>query len=474
MIRTRLMKHQKLITNFCTNLFLRLKIKYAAIWADYGTGKTLCALQLINDLPKIRKVLVVSSKTAIMSTWPDEIRKHSDFKYVHLLGYPKKKIQMLKLGLRHSYIAESSYCAEINTPTIFLINFDGVRNIFTILQQVGFDLIIVDESTKIKSPRAMRTKVLWAMSRYARYKIIMTGFPITEHLGEIYSQIKFLDLGETFGNSYYAFLDTYFYKAGFKRVLKKTSSKKIFDLVKPFSIRVTNDVLQLPPKMYQKKIIEPTKQQIELFASLKDYFQLELGKVKINTEYIFALINKSLQICDGFVQDDKGNRELIDTEKDQALIDLVDDIDPYKNKILIWAVFRFSISKIRRIFKHIYGDDIKILTLTGATEDVNKVVKQFQFKKRHNILIATQKKAAESITLTNCRYAIYYSNSWSNDLRQNSEARIRRKGSEKHSSISYTDLILKDSIEELVHSCLKNKGSLIKELKSNFKPTRMK
>lgn len=780
MIYTKLMKHQKYIVDRCKDL------KFGAIFADYGTGKTLCALKLIDILPKMRKILVVSSKTAIMSTWPDEIRKHSNFKYVHLLGYPKKKIQMLQLGLRHSLYAETAYSAESYAPTIFLINFDGVRNISTILQQIGFDMIIVDEcfvagtkvstiygdkniedirvgdkvynalgiskvkrissrqinkiiqiklsngrifkctlnhpiftnagwieakdlvygdvvyekenvqtlwknsqeagsmlqqilydeidknwckkklrilwniikqkngnifqcknvllqlrseienreiwsmerrytneeefkdkiikivkenwaqaenvgwkweriayttknvvesfrnwlgfgisnknksawfekistilfksryseckekdsdrsrwwfsywvnwtssrkkkretfkvvrvesveileqgsfnrceevhekgttvynleieshpsffvegilvhnSTKIKSTRAIRTTVLWSLSRHCRRRFIMTGFPITEHLGEVYAQIKFLDMGVTLGNSYYCFLDKYFYKAGYKRVLRKNSAKKIFKLIEPFAIRVTNEVLDLPPKLYERKIITPTKQQMELFRNLKEYFQLELGKVKIDTEYIFALINKSLQICDGFVQDDKGHLEIIATEKDQAIIDLVDDIDPYKNKILIWAVFRFTVKKLRKIFKKIYGDDLKVLTLTGATEDVNKVVKQFQFKKHANILIATQKKAAESITLTNCKYAIYYSNSWSNDLRQNSEARIRRKGSEKHKSIIYTDLMLKNSIEELVYDCLRKKGTLIQDLKKNFKPIRMR
>lgn len=474
MIYTKPMRHQKYIVKFIYKLFREKKIPYAAIFADYGIGKTLTALMLIDLLPRMRKILIVSSKTAIQSTWPDEIRAHTNFKYVHLLGYPARKIKMLKLGLAHSYVAETAYTAESYSPTLFLINFDGVRNIATVLQEIGFDMIIIDESTKLKSPRALRTKVMWSMSRYSKYRIIMTGFPITEHLGEIYSQVKFLDMGEAFGNSYYGFLDKYFYKAGFKRILRRKAPKQIFKLIEPFAIRVTNDVLQLPPKMYQKRLIEPTKQQIELLSSLRDYFQLELGKVRIDTQYVFALINKSLQICDGFVQDDKGNIEVIDTGKDEALLDIVDDIDPYKNKILVWAVYRFSIRKLKKLLKKQYGEKFGVLTLTGTTEDVNDVVKKFQYKKEWRMMLATQKKAAESITLTSCKHAIYYSNSWSNDLRQNSEARIRRKGSEKHSSISYTDLVLNDKIEKLVYECLRKKDSLIKMLKSEFKNVRMK
>jgi SNF2 family DNA or RNA helicase len=86
----------------------------------------------------------------------------------------------------------------------------------------------------------------------------------------------------------------------------------------------------------------------------------------------------------------------------------------------------------------------------------------------HNVLLATQLKAAESITLTNCRYAIYYSNTWSQDKRSNSEARIYRKGSEKHKNIIYIDLVVKDSVEEAVYECLKRKKSLVATLMKQF------
>ena len=494
MIYTKLMEHQKLICKFLIDK------DYAAIFADYGTGKTLCSLMWIDRLkPEVRKILVVSSKTAILSTWPQEIIKHTNFRYVHLLGTYSQKMLALKMGLRKSYIPETPYAASKIEPIIFLINFDGVRTIYNELIQSDFNVLIVDESTKIKSPKALRTKVLWALSRYVDKRIIMTGFPITENLAEIYSQIKFLDFGKSLGNKYFPFLDRYFYKAGFKRVPRTGTEKKIFGLIKPFAIRVTNEVLKLPPQVYETKSVEPTNQQKKLLEQLKDFFSLELGKVKIDTQFIFTLINKSLQICDGFVQDNwyilgqdkiqcnsckksfdidykkkghcpscrhKGYREIIETAKDEMVMDLVEEIDPNKNKVIIWSVFRFTIKKLQKIFKKM---GYNVLTLTGETENVDAVVKKFQNSKNYNILLATQKKAGESITLTACKYAIYYSNSWSYDLRANSEARIRRKGSEKHKSIIYTDIIVKNSIEKLVYDCLRKKKNLVNSLKNEFK-----
>lgn len=467
MIRTPFMKHQKIAVNF-----MKAK-KYCALFMEYGTGKTLCALADIIQ-KRVRKILVVSSKTAIESTWAGttgEICKHTNFRYVMLLGNPVQKYNALKMGLRHSYVHATSYSASISRPVVFLINFDGIRNIYDHIKQAAFDMIIVDESTKIKSPSARRTQILWKLGQDVPYKTIMTGFPVTENLAEIYSQIKFLDGGKTFGNSYTGFLEKYFFKAGFKRLLKRRAEKKIFNMIEPFCLRISNDVLRLPPKVYLQKIIEPTDTQLKLLDNFREYFQLEFGKVKIDTDYIFTLINKSLQICDGFIQDNNGNVEAIGTSKDEAIIDVVEDIDPNKNKIIIWAVFKFSVKKLSGIFKRL---GYNTLTLTGETENVSGTIRKFQYDKRCNILVATQKKASESITLTNCKHAIYYSNSWSYDARINSEARIRRKGSEKHSSINYTDIMLKHSIEKLVYDCLRNKKNLVDKLKREFKTVKVR
>jgi len=236
-----------------------------------------------------------------------------------------------------------------------------------------------------------------------------------------------------------------------------------------------------------------------LFDNLKAYFQLEFGKVKIDTDSMFVLIAKSLQICDGFVQDGwydrvdelevrcrkcgqshprikgkgipskcpkcgyKGMLEVIDTPKDEALIDTLEEIG--KEKVVIWTNFRWTVGKLDRVLTRLGHN---VLTLSGLTEDPGAIVKAFQFSNKYDTLIATLKKASESITLTACRNAIYYSNNWSNDLRGNSEARICRKGSEKHSHITYTDVYIKDSVEQLVYECLREKKNIVERLKKFF------
>jgi SNF2 family DNA or RNA helicase len=485
MIKTRPMEHQALAVEFCTE---KNEFPYTGIFADYGTGKTLIALMVVEVLKRIKegsfkKILVVAPSLAIETTWCDEIRKHSDFRFCLLKGTAKAKTNLLEyaIGLidrpdRYGYNSQS------DKPMLFLINYEGVKSIYGELVSAEFDAVFADESTKIKTFDAERTLALYEVSENIPHRFLMTGFPITENLIELYSQIKFLDRGRVFGNSYYAFINRYFVRMGQKLIVKKRSIKQILDLIKPFCIRITG-VLKLPPAMYKPLRIEMTEQQRELTEQLNDTFRLELGKVKIDTQYIFTLLSKSLQICDGFIQHVEYEKrevngklintgkvlsselEIIDTDKDEALIETIQEIDVTHNKVVIWCAFLFSVSKLERIFRKLR---IPVLTLTGATTDVNKVVQVFQKSREFNVLICTQKKAAESVTLTSARYAIYYSNIWSNDARLNSEARIRRKGSEMHKSIMYIDLITKDSVEENVYQCLRKKKDLIDELKMAF------
>ena len=483
MIKTKPMEHQLLAAEFCLE---KNELPYAGIFADYGTGKSLIALMIIEVMrqakeKQFRKVLIVSTLLSIETTWCDEIKKHSDFRFCVLKGTAKAKVNLLQYAVGKIDDPERyTYHNESTKPLLFLINYAGVKSIYQELMGARFDAIFADESTKIKTHDTDRTMALYEIGKSVPYRYIMTGFPVTEKLSELYSQIKFLDQGNVFGNSYYAFINRYFVRLGIKTIVKKKSIKEILNLIKPFCIRITNEVLKLPPKTYKTISLEMTDQQRELLLKFNDTFRLELGRVKIDTKYIFTLISKSLQICDGFIQhkeyekDEKGRNtkillsselEIVDTNKDEALIEILEEIDTTKNKVVIWCAFLFSVQKLEMILKKL---GILTLSLTGATVDSNKVVSMFQRSREYNVLICTQKKAAESVTLTSARYAIYYSNIWSNDARSNSEARIRRKGSEIHKNIMYIDLLTKRSVEEKVYECLRKKKDLIDELKAVF------
>ncbi|MBI3366528.1 DEAD/DEAH box helicase [Candidatus Roizmanbacteria bacterium] len=470
MIKTQLFDHQKLIVDFAKDK------SYLGIWADYGSGKSLTALTIIEQ-KKWSRVLIVSTKLSIEATWVQEILMHTDFRYALLTGTASQRTNALTRGLMQSKIDQSYYSATKLNPVMFLINFDGVKSIFHELAAANFEAIIIDESVAIKSFTSQRFQVLYELGKLVPNRYVMTGFPITENIIDLYSQIKFLDLGKSLGDNFYKFRNTYCAKHGYRYIPKKALIPVLLEKIKPFSIRVTNDVLRLPPKVYKTIKVPLTDQQIKLLSDLNNEFRLEFGRVSLDTSYIFTILNKSLQICDGFIQDSDvkdadgniikkgGNLEILDTNKDDALLSIIEEMDVTQNKVLIWCAYRFSIRKLEAYFKKL---GIPTLSLTGDTENTEQVVNAFQNNPKYNVLIASIKKASASITLTNCRYVIYYSNVWSGAERGNSEARTHRIGSEKHSSIIYTDLCIKDSVEERVLECLRSKKELVTELKIHF------
>lgn len=488
MIRGTLMKHQEQLVNFA----LAGDKKYFSWFAAYGVGKTLATLSYIEKM-NFNRSLIISSKTALASSWVDEIRRWTTFKVCLLIGTTQQKLASLDAGFRMSQLEAGAYHSGGPVPTIFLLNFDAVHSMFNYLvkwskDQNGkpypngsyFDFMCVDESTKAKSPEARRTKVLWSLGKQIKYKSIMTGWPTTEGIQDIFSQIKILDQGQTLGEKYYDFMDKYFVRSGFDYVPKKDSSKKILNLIKPFSMQLTNKMLDLPPKLYKTINIEPTKQQLAVLEELKGLFRLEFGKVRVDTQFIFTVLTRCLQVCDGFIQDSDikdsdgnvvwrgGNVEGVSTNKDEVLMDLLDEIDIYHNKVVIWFKFRYSLQKVEYLLKKA---KIPVLSLIGGATNINWSVNTFQNPRSgYNVILATQKKASESITLTAARYSVYYSRDYSADLRYNSEARTYRKGSErwKGNSIIYTDLVTKDSIEETVMSCLADKKEVVDRLKAEF------
>lgn len=447
MIRTIPRSHQKDVVLFCKPL------DYGAIIASYGTGKTLMALWL-TEVMKWKLVIIVSTKSSLESTWEDEIKKHSDYRFARIDGNtPRQKINLIRMALNRQ-------------SKILLINFDGVRNILDAIAAIKSDAVIVDESLKISNPDALRTKVMWALGRIIPKRFIMAGNVFSEGLHQIYSQVKFLDNGKTFGNSYKQHLKDYFDKKKGKYVPKKGMTQKIFKLIKPFTIMVPASAVQLPPATFKKIGIHPTTQQEELLTNLKNDFKLELGKVHVNIDSIYALISKCQQICDGFITDKDGHISYIETPKDEALIDELEDIGR-SEKIIIWSVFRAPIKKLYRILTKLgYG----VLVLDGDTKDSGNLVKHFQNNPRYTILLSTLKKGNESLNLQGSRISLYYSRSWSYNERDNSLARNRRMGSlEKHDSIMYGDIFLKGTIEEQIYDCLVTKGNLVVKLKKYFK-----
>ena len=175
MIRTKPMVQQEIITKFCEPL------DYAGIFSDYGTGKTLASL-MITELKKYKKILIVATKTAIDTTWCDEVRNHTDFRFCILRGTAKQKATILEFALgKVSKPDRYGDYGEGSKPMLFFINYEAIKSLYYELRDAKFDAVFADESTKIKTFDTERTLALYELGEYIPNRYIMTGFPVTEN-----------------------------------------------------------------------------------------------------------------------------------------------------------------------------------------------------------------------------------------------------------------------------------------------------
>jgi len=442
MIKTRLLKYQQDICGFIKDK------KYFGLFCDFGIGKSLCILNHINT-HKFRYTLIVAPKFALLpeNTWYTEIKKHTDFRIHSLIDDNKKNY---------------NYSGTI--PLIFLINYDSLCRVLSLLnnEDISFDFIVFDESTWIKNPKTIRTKVAHKIAKYIPNRALVTGFPVTENLRDIHSQIFALDFGKSL-NTFWKFNLKYFYKWKFGWSPKKESEKKIIKKIKDFCItKRLSDCLDLPPIKRKYIPLEATEEQTKLFKSIKENFEIDYKGIKITMQYVLPTLMKLRQVCSGFIYKESNIVvDLKNTPKDQHLIEIVKQIIP--SKMIIWCEFNYEIRKLIGLLHK--QDCIGVL----SSDNQNLIEAKIKhFRTDASILIANPHFLGASETFVEANYMIRYSYTESYAKHSNSEARIYRKGAEKHKKVVYVYPYIKGSIEEKIIKSLLRKKNLINLLKDYF------
>ena len=245
-------------------------------------------------------------------------------------------------------------------------------------------LMAIDESTTIKTPSAKRTKNIINLGKFAKYKRIMTGSPITKNPLDLYSQCEFLDPWLLNFQSYYAFRNRY---AEMKTMHIRGRSIQVVDAfqnlselsdkVKGFSYRVLKeDCLDLPPKNFTKRHISLSTEQRKIYDQMKKEAMAILnGKVTTTMTVLTQLMRLHQITCGHFTSDD-GGVQLIPSHRINELMDILEETD---GKAIIWANYQMDVSQIIKNVEDKY-DKGSIVDYYGLTPQDKRQdnIRQFQ------------------------------------------------------------------------------------------------
>lgn len=327
-------------------------------------------------------------------------------------------------------------------------------------------LIGIDESTMIKNGSAKRSKMAVRIGKYAKYKRILTGDMAPRSPTDIYHQCLFLDPNLLGFNSFYAFRNRYCVM----KEMKLTSGRSFMNVVgyqrleelqgrlKSFTFRVTKDeCLDLPPKVYQSYDVELTKEQAQMYKSMKDSCVAILSNLEVVTaELALVQLVRLHQIVCGHVTSDDGNVQILPSKRLDALMEVVDGIN---SKIIIWATYIPDIENIIQALSEEYGKE-SVVHFYGATKDEDRrfAVNAFQNHPKVRFFVGNPSTGRYGITLTASPTVIYYSNNYNLEHRTQSEDRAHRIG--QTSKVTYIDLVARGTVDEKIIKALRAKKQI--------------
>ena len=444
--------------------------KVFAYFMEMGTGKTKVAIDNISmlyDKGKINGALIIAPK-GVYKNWyseelPTHLAKHVEHRTVLWQATINKKQQKL---LDTLFVpGEDLHILIMNVEAFstqkgveFAGKFLNCHNTF----------MAIDESTTIKNPGAKRTKNIVGLGKYAKFRRIMTGSPVTKSPLDLFKQCEFLDEYLLDHSSYYTFRTRYaiMRKAHFNGrsveiVVGYKNLGELSDKLKPFSYRVLkDDCLDLPKKTFMKRVISLSAEQDKVYKQMKQMALAQLNGKVITTASALTQLMRLHQITCGHFKADDGSTQLVKNNRLNELLELLDEVE---GKAVIWAHYQYDVQTIIDSIKKEYGDD-SVVDYYGKTpnEDRQDNIKKFQSDPKCRFLVGTPSSGGYGITLTAASTMIYYSNGYDLEKRQQSEARIDRIGQEK--PMTYIDIICEDTVDERIVKALRKKINIASEI----------
>jgi SNF2 family DNA or RNA helicase len=437
---------------------------------EMGTGKTkvlIDNMSMLYDKGKIDGALIIAPKGVVKTWYEQELP-------AHLPEHIENVTILWQSNITKSQQEKLDSLFEIETALhILVMNVEafstdkGVKFAAKFLNSHK-TLMAVDESTTVKTPTAKRTKNIIDLGKYAKYKRILTGSPVTKNPLDLYSQCEFLDPYLLDFTSYYAFRNRY---AEMKTMHIRGRSIQVVnefknlgelsDTLGNFSYRVLKeDCLDLPDKIFTKRHISLTPDQFKVYQQMKKQAIAVLNGKVTSTMTVLTQLMRLHQITCGHFTADDGTTQLLPNNRISELMNILEETE---GKAIIWANYQRDVNQIIQAIVKEYGEE-SVVDYYGLTpqDERQENIKKFQNGDECRFLVGTPQTGGYGITLTKANTVIYFSNGYDLEKRLQSEDRAHRIGQKK--AVTYIDIICEDTVDEKIVKALREKINIASEV----------
>ena len=425
----------------------------ACLADDMGLGKTIqvLSLLLIQKRKKIdRKPSLLVAPASLLSNWAAEIERFApdlNAKIVHSSAMTAEDLKQFAAD-------------ELSGLDLAITSYASLQRL-AVLGETSWRFVVLDEAQVIKNPNAKQTRAVKALKAEAR--IALTGTPVENHLGDLWSIFDFINPG-LLGSG-----------KEFSRYTKALSDRPhnpygpLRDLVRPYILRrMKTDrtvIADLPDKTEVKAFCSLSRKQAALYAqTVEDLTEALQDSAGIQRKgIVLSTLMRLKQICNHPSQwlNDNDWAEG-DSGKWARLSEIAEVVSSRQEKMLVFTQFREMTAPLATYLGEIFGRSGLILDGNTKVKTRKSLVQSFQADETAPFFILSLKAGGSGLTLTAASHVVHFDRWWNPAVENQATDRAYRIGQKKN--VLVHKFVCKGTVEEKIDALIEAKKSLSEDV----------
>ncbi len=411
---------------------------------DMGLGKTLQTIAhfaLEKASGRLVHPALVVAPTSLVGTWIREVGKFAPSLRAAAFHGPGRRARW----------------AEVRRADVIVTSYPLLVRDEALLAAQRYHLLVLDEAQTVKNYRSQAARAVRALE--ADHRLCLTGTPVENHLGELWSLVDFVDPGLLGDEAAFS----RFYRAPIERLGDEERLDALRGLLAPYILRRRKDQVakDLPPKTELLRPVELTGKQRELYESIRISAHGAVRKIierrglAASTPSILGALMKLRQVCcDPRLLPMEAARFVRESAKYELCFELLERQLEEGHRVLVFSQFT---SMLGLIAEGLRARGTRFVALTGTTTDRQKVVDTFE-KGDAEVFLISLKAGGTGLTLTSADTVIHYDPWWNPAAQAQATDRAYRIGQTK--PVFVHSLFVAGSVEERILALQQRKQHL--------------
>jgi len=413
---------------------------------DMGLGKTIQALAVLEARRTRRNESGQSKKNPSLAVVPRSLIFNWEQEAARFV--PRLRV------LDHSGVGRDSVLDGFGDYDLVLTTYGTLRSDILKLKEIEFDYVILDEAQAIKNAATSTAKATRLLK--ARHRLAMSGTPIENHLGELWSLFEFLNPGMLGTASAFKL------GSGAARDGDEESVRMLSRAVRPFVLRRTKSQVakDLPEKLEETIYCELLPAHRKQYDQLRDHYRQALlakvdgeGLAKSKIMVLEALLRLRQAACHPGLLDRSKTAGL--SAKLDVLLCQVQDVLDEDHKILVFSQFTSLLAIVR---KHLDRAGVTYAYLDGQTRKRQGVVERFQNDPSCKVFLISLKAGGLGLNLTAADYVVLLDPWWNPAVEAQAIDRTHRIGQTRR--VFAYRIVARDTVEERILELQQKKKKL--------------